>query len=395
MASNFKFQGTDTDDLFILRSDTTLAQTPYNGLYSWGYNDDGQLGLGDIVHRSSPVQVGSLNDWTQISAGGSVGISSYFHSLAVKADGTLWSWGYNGSGQLGLDDITSRSSPVQVGSLTDWTQVSGGDSHSLAVKTDGTLWAWGNNGSGRLGDGTTVSKSSPVQIGSLTNWAQVSAGYDHSLAVKTDGTLWAWGDNSSITSGSGELGDGTVTNRSSPVQIGVLTNWARVSAGFIFSLAVKTDGTLWAWGGNGSGQLGDGTRTHRSSPVQVGSLTDWSEISASDGVTAPFSLAVKTDGTLWAWGSNGSGQLGDGTTTNRSSPVQVGSLTNWAQVSAGFDHSLAVKTDGTLWAWGSGSGGLLGDGTRTYKSSPVQVGSLTSWGQVSASGEHSLALKIF
>jgi alpha-tubulin suppressor-like RCC1 family protein len=247
--------------------------------------------------------------------------------------GSLYAWGRNTSGQLGTSP-QSTLSPSQVGTSTNWSQVSGGANHSLAITTNGTLWAGGFNSDGQLGDGTITHRSSPVQIGALTNWSQVSGGANHSLAVRTNGTLWSWGSNVN-----GRLGDGTTTGRSSPVQIGALTNWAQVSAGTNHSLAVKTDGTLWAWGLNG-GILGDGTTTHRSSPVQIGALTDWRQVST--GSNGTHSLAVKTDGTLWAWGENLFGQLGDNTLTPKSSPVQIGSLTSWHQVSGGGSHSLGI-----------------------------------------------------
>jgi alpha-tubulin suppressor-like RCC1 family protein len=198
-----------------------------------------------------------------------------------------------------------------------------------------TAWAWGYNIAGGLGDGTAVSKSSPVQVGALTDWSSVSAD-EHSLAVKTDGTLWAWGKGVY-----GQLGDGTTVNKSSPVQIGSLTNWSSVSGGEIHSLAVKTDGTAWAWGRDNKGQLGHGTTVDKSSPVQIGALTDWSSVSAGGN---SHSVAVKTDGTAWAWGFGYAGMLGNGTAVNKSSPVQIGSLTNWSSVSAGSFHSLAIKT---------------------------------------------------
>jgi alpha-tubulin suppressor-like RCC1 family protein len=256
-------------------------------------------------------------------------------TASVKTDGTSWAWGSNSSGQLGQNNTIYRSSPVQVGALTNWAQISAGTSFVASVKTDGSLWTWGLNGNGQLGQNiaVTVSRSSPVQVGALTNWAQVSAGDRHASSVKTDGTLWSWGRNDL----DGRLGDNTIVSRSSPVQVGALTNWSQVSAGSDFTAAVKTDGTLWAWGANGNGQLGQGNAINRSSPVQVGALTNWSQVSAGNAVAG----AVKTDKTLWTWGNGADGSLGQNNTISRSSPVQVGVLTNWTQVSI-YGHTLAI-----------------------------------------------------
>jgi alpha-tubulin suppressor-like RCC1 family protein len=192
----------------------------------------GQIGDGTVVDKSSPVQVGALTNWAQVDGG-------YFHCGAIKTDGTIWTWGNNGFGQLGIDNETHKSSPVQIGALTNWSQVSAGsDAHTAAVKTDGTIWTWGRNNNGRLGDGTVVNKSSPVQIGALTNWSQVSAGQGQTASIKTDGTVWAWGYNTN-----GQIGDGTVVAKSSPVQIGALTNWFQVSAGGTHVVAIVQETT--------------------------------------------------------------------------------------------------------------------------------------------------------
>jgi alpha-tubulin suppressor-like RCC1 family protein len=345
----------------------------YNALYGWGYNANNELGLGDTANRLSPTQVGPLTDWKSISAG-------VAHILAIKYDGSLWTWGNdNPYGQSGLNSPGQRSLPTQVGALTNWSSISAGNNHTAAIKTDGTLWAWGLNYQGQLGlgdAGNYTDRSSPVQVGSGTTWASVSGGYLHTAAIKTDGSLWTWGYNPY-----GQLGKNDLVSRSSPVQVGALTNWSSVSAGYNFVLAIKTDGTLWSWGYNIYGRLGLNDIVDRSSPVQVGSGTTWSKVSVGFYHTA----AIKTDGTLWAWGLNTSGQLGQNDLVSRSSPVQVGALTNWSSVSGGSYLVTAIKTDGTLWTWGLNSYGQLGQNDLVSRSSPTQVGLSTSWTTLNSS----------
>jgi len=352
-----------------------------DSLYVWGNNGSGQTGDNTTVTKSSPVQVGALTTWSQVAGGSNSGFSA-----AVKTDGTIWTWGSNNQGSLGDNTVVYRSSPVQVGSLTTWSKIAAGGSHSIAIKTDGTMWAWGWNTVGQLGDGTAITKSSPVQIGALTTWSQIFSGQllNHTAALKTDGTMWLWGHNNY-----GQLGDNTAgIFRSSPVQVGSLTTWSKISGGNNHSLAIKTDGTLWSWGKDDYGALGDNTVGYRSSPVQVGSLTTWSQISGGQ----THSMAIKTDGTLWTWGFNQYGKLGDNTIIDRSSPIQVGALTTWSKVACAGTHSIALKTDGTLWTWGFNNSGRLGDGTGTFRSSPVQIGSSTTWSQIAGGDSTSMAI---
>jgi alpha-tubulin suppressor-like RCC1 family protein len=363
---------------------TLVAPPPptflYN-LYSWGANNSGQLGLNNTTYYSSPKQVDSLTTWSKITGGNQ-------YALSIKTDGTMWSWGDNGSGQLGLGDATQRNSPVQIGALTTWLNVSVGYRSSFAIKTDGTLWSWGRNSAGQLGLGDTTSRSSPVQVGALTTWSTLSVSpmAVSFFAIKTDGTLWAWGQGTD-----GQLGLGNLTNKSSPNQVGGDTNWLKVAAGRYHTLAVKTNGTLWSFGYGGYGSLGLGNTLSYSSPKQVGALTTWLNVSASYA----SSFAIKADGTIWGWGTNSSGQLGQGNTTNRSSPVQIGALTNWLTVpytSGVYQGGMAIKTDGTLWGWGVNGAGQLGQGNTTSTSSPVQVGTSTTWLSVVTLDSSTLAI---
>jgi alpha-tubulin suppressor-like RCC1 family protein len=357
---------------------------PLENAYAWGGNANGRLGDDTDTSRSSPVSVvGGFSDWVSSSGGRD-------HSLGVRANGTLWAWGLNSNGRLGDNSITSRRSPVSVvGGFTDWISASAGGYHSLGVRANGSLWAWGNNGNGQLGDDTITSRRSPVSVvGGFTDWISASAGGFHSLGVRANGTLWAWGNNSN-----GRLGDDTVTDQSSPVSVvGGFNDWVSASAGRRHSLGVRANGSLWAWGYNGNGRLGDNSNTDRSSPVSVvGGFTDW--ISASAGFA--HSLGVRANGSLWAWGYNSSGRLGDDTVTDRSSPVSVvGGFTDWISASAGGAHSLGVRANGSLWAWGPNSFGRLGDDSTTARSSPVSVvGGFTDWVSASAGNSHSLGIR--
>jgi alpha-tubulin suppressor-like RCC1 family protein len=309
-----------------------------------------------------------------------------WYNLIDEGKGLLYGWGSN-FGRLGDNTTATRASPVSVvGGFTDWCQVSAGGAHSVGLRTNGTAWAWGDNSSGRLGTNNTTCYSSPVSVvGGFTDWCQVSAGWCHVLAIRTSGTLWAWGNN-----GSGQLGDCTVIAKSSPVSVvGGFTDWCQVSAGTFHTLAVRTNGTLWAWGCNGNGRLGTNNTTTYSSPVSVvGGFTDWCQVSAGRW----HSLGIRTNGTLWSWGNNPVGQLGTNNTTTYSSPVSVvGGFTDWCQVATSLwcsilfsnvSHTLGVRSNGTLWAWGCNACGLLGDNTTTDRASPVSVvGGFTDWCQ--------------
>lgn len=334
---------------------------------AWGQNGNGGLGNGSTANSFAQVSVTGLNHIVAIATESN-------HSLALKDDGTVWAWGYDQFGQLGDGStVTSgcycKTTAVQVSGLTNVIAIATGSHHSLALKNDGTVWAWGGNSyAGQLGDGTNVDKTTPVQVSGLTDITAITAGDFHSLAIKNDGTLWAWGSNSY-----GELGV-TGGNRNAPVQVTAMSGVIGISAGQSHSLILKNDGTVWTWGFNYFGQLGNGTSGSfgaNSTPGLVSGLTNIVRVAAGFN----NSFAMKDDGTVWSWGGNYNGQLGDGTSTQRTSPVQVTGLTDVAQLT-GKNHTLALKNDGSLWVWGSNDYGELGDGTTTYKYTATQANGL-------------------
>lgn len=357
--------------------DNGMALNENGTLWTWGCNYSGQLGTGTGGDQSeehlydsfTPVQVGSGADWQSISAG-----RHFMH--AIKTNATLWAWG---QGYLGNVSFALKKSPVQIGSGADWACVDGGVGYlyASAIKTDGTLWTWGNNAMGQLGNGTggdgtdDCNTPSPAMIGSDADWIMVSAGGSHAVALKRDGTLWAWGANES-----GQLGDGTTVLRNAPKRVGSDTDWVFAAAGLRFTIAIKRNGTLWAWGNNASGQLGDETTASRSIPVRIGTSSDW--LTAAPGFN--HTVAIRQNGTLWAWGSNTFGQLGDGTGGDGTAghncivPRQIGEAADWKAAASGEDFTIALKTDGTLWSWGLNEFGRLGDGTNVNRNVPVPVG---------------------
>jgi alpha-tubulin suppressor-like RCC1 family protein len=296
------------------------------------------------------------------------------YSLAVKHDGTLWSWGSDTSGQLGLGalDPTWTSVPARVGKDSDWAAVVAGSAHALALKSNGTLWAWGAGTRGQVGDGALTDRSATVQVGQGARWTHVAAGTEHSLALRSDGTLWAWGANSF-----GQLGDGTATDRAAPVRVGSGRKWASVSAAGTRTLAIASDGSLWAWGQDSAGLLGAVDATAIPNPTRVGSDSDWTNVFPGWGRT----FAIKTDGSLWEW--RRSGEETSGTAGIGGAPTRVGTDTGWLSVGVGSGSIVAVKSDGTLWAWGfQPMTAELGNAW-----TPVRLGSGSDWTAVAAAAQ--------
>ena len=354
-------------------------------LWVWGNGGNVQLGTNATTNRSTPVttSAGGTN-WKQL-------YSANLHTTAIKTDGTLWTWGNGRYGRLGNAVTTGNiSTPVTTfAGGTNWKQVSGGNTLTAAIKTDGTLWIWGLATLGRLGNGiTTGNVSTPVTtFAGGSSWKQVSGGGSHCAAIKTDGTLWTWGNG-----GNAQLGTNAVTDKSTPVTtFAGGNNWKQVSAANLHTSAIKTDGTLWTWGSGDSGRLGNAVTTNVSTPVTTfAGGTNWKQVSAGGFHCA----AIKTDGTLWTWGDNTAGRLGNASTTNVSTPVTTfAGGSSWKQVSSGGYHMAAIKTDGTLWTWGNGTLAQLGNNSATSVSTPVTTfAGGSNWKQVSGGGSHTAAV---
>jgi alpha-tubulin suppressor-like RCC1 family protein len=362
---------------------------PPPAAYAWGSGYRGRLGDGVQENRSSPVTVVGGIIWTQVSAAKGGGATAGRHSLGLASTGIAYAWGDNYNGKLGDNTTTNRSSPVTVvGGITNWSQLSAGYQHSLGVTSTGITYAWGRGYQGQLGINSIGTRSSPVTVvGGITTWSQLSAG-DHTLGRTSDGIVYAWG-----IGANGLLGNNAATNRSSPVTVvGGITTWSQVSASGYLSLGRTSAGIAYAWGSGSFGKLGDNTTVNKSSPVTVvGGITNWSQVAAG-GI---HGLGLTSSGIAYAWGGNFSGRLGDNTTTSKSSPVTVvGGITNWTQLSGGGYFSLGLASTGIAYAWGASAYvGALGDNTTTNRSSPVTVvGGITNWSQLSAGGSHSLGI---
>jgi alpha-tubulin suppressor-like RCC1 family protein len=394
MASGFNINGSDIEGQYISKSYLLdrypeIANQFKSALaFGTGRNDYGSLGNNGVgtaadfvAFASTPVQtVSGGSNWKNLYATGNM-------AAGIKTDGTLWLWGEGTYGQLGDNTSgTNRSSPVQIVTGGTWKTIAMSYNSFCVggIKTDGTLWSWGYQGFGELGNNIENSRySSPVQtISGGSNWEQVSMGSQYTVALKNDGTIWAWGNGAN-----GRLGINSTASKSSPNQITAAGNgWTNIVAGTAHVLATKFDGTLYAWGLNNTGAIGDSTLTSRSTPAQITGTT-WKQPAAGQGCSA----CIKTDGTLWVWGTNTSGRLGTNDTTNRSSPVQtVAAGTNWKFVNIFGDFCTGgIKTDGTLWLWGDNSYGKLADGTTTHRSSPIQMTSGgNNWKQVVCGSHH-------
>lgn len=323
---------------------------------------------------SASLNTRVLEPNTQVAAGG-------IHSLAVSG-GELLAWGDNDQGRLGDGSSTAALTPITIGSETTWLRVSAGSQHSLGLREDGSLWGWGNNPDGRVGAGDTEQRT-PVALDGT--WRSFSAGAEHSLGIQSDGSLWAWGSNAN-----GQLGDGSTEDAPSPVRTGAEV-WRHVAAAQVHSVGIRDDGTLWTWGLGANGRLGHGGESDEPSPKRVGSDTDWLLVSSCAACT--YVLAIKTDGSLWAWGSNFYGQLGVGNTEDIMKPARVGEAATWASLATAPQHALALQEDGTLWAWGRNDDGRLGLGETNTHTTPAQVGSAMDWSAVDAEGVHSLGEK--
>ena len=387
-------------------SDHTVALKRDGGLWGFGGNRYGQVGFPTPDHSPedgvndpvlSPTQVWSSFNVVSVSA-------ATEHTVALKSDGSLWAWGGNSWGQLGLGHQNDQAYPVQVQPGTRWSAAAAGYLHTAAIKSNGTLWGWGQNNWAQLGLGypAAVDHSQyeriPNQVGSDDQWVSVVTGYETTLAIKSDGTLWSWGADYWGATGLGKATEtSSVTNR--PTQVGSETEWKTVSLLDDTVLAIRSDGSLWGWGRNNYGQLGMDDEEHRTRPTPVVAGPSWAAWKAV-GTGEHHSVAIRDDGTLWSCGDNGQGQLGLGDNLDRDTPMQVGFSTTWDSVATGGRHALALKEDGTLWAWGWNGWGQLGlwmpgdlGNYSENADTPQPLGAETDWVSLAPGTTHNVAIR--
>jgi alpha-tubulin suppressor-like RCC1 family protein len=335
---------------------------PNGTLWVWGWGNWGQQGNSTDFDEYAPHQLTTATNWQVFK-------SSQTNTFAIKSDGTLWGCGGNLYGGMGIGSTTEHVSVMtQIGTANNWKEIASGNFTTIALKTDNSLWGWGFNDGYQLGNNTCCNNQlTPIQIGTATDWKSVGASYSRSgFAIKNNGTLWCWGTNIAGMLG----GNSSVTERTVPTQFNAVTDWDKMSVGAAHILVLKTNGTLWAWGSADFGETGQnpGPTVDIAAPFQIADT--WKAVAAG----FRFSMGIKTDGTLWGWGINDVGQLGNGTTnTINYIPQQIGTAANWESVSAGYQHTVALRTDGSLWTWGNNDFGQLGNGGTTPSATPTYL----------------------
>ena len=332
----------------------TIALCADGSVWTWGDNNYGQLGDTSFTTLIVPNKVSTIDSAVAVFAG-------WHNSFVEKSDNTIWAWGRNGDGELGVDSIGNSRYPQKVVGLSDVTKIDGGAFHTLALKDDGTVWAWGDNSRGQLGDGnSTVDQITPIQVPGFDSIITIDAGWNHSLALKDDGTIWVWGQNEH-----GELGDSTYLLKDYPIKVQGLTNMLDVKGGGWHSVALRNDSTVWTWGFNDFGQLGNGNLNTTPWPVQVVGLSGIVSIESG----RHHSFALDKDGVLWGWGYNFYNSLGTTSPPNQSTPIQASLNPKNYILSSGDWHSFAIDNN-NIWTWGRNNYGQLGDSTYTNKSIP-------------------------
>jgi alpha-tubulin suppressor-like RCC1 family protein len=366
----------------------TLAIDKNGQAWAWGSNVTGTLGDNSTTSRLTPVSVaGATKTFCKITTGWS-------HNIAIDKNGNVWAWGLFENGQLGDNTIVSRRTPVSVaGATKTFCQIAAGSSHTVAIDKNGKVWAWGLNGFGQLGDNTITSQRTPVSILVATKtFCQIAAGSSHTIAIDKNGQAWAWGVNVS-----GTLGDNTIVSRRTPVSVlGATKTFCQIAAGSSHTVAIDKNGQAWAWGLNGTGELGDNSITSRRTPVSVlGAVKTFCKIAAGFNHT----VAIDKNGRAWGWGFNSTGQLGDNSITQRLTPVSVlGAVKTFCQIAAGGgaaggSHTVAIDKNGRAWGWGLNSGGQLGNNAILSQRTPVSVlGAVKTFCQIEAGGSHTVAI---